>query len=45
MTQQEAEEIEGICTRCGEHTTLAISCCGAGVECEGHVYHIEDIEE
>ncbi len=29
------EDREGICTRCGEHTTVEDSCCGVGVWVEG----------
>lgn len=45
MTREEAENICGICVKCGEHTTVAESCCGAGISAEGHIYHEEDIED
>ncbi len=37
-----AKDIEGICVRCQEWTTLHEPCCGRGVECEGHVYDPDD---
>lgn len=45
MTRSEAENIDGMCMRCKEWTTLAEPCCNAGVWAEGHVYHLEDIED
>lgn len=41
----EAEKLIGICTECGEHTSLADACCGAPVYCEGGFLDPNDVEE
>jgi hypothetical protein len=32
----------GLCTKCGEHTSIIESCCGASVFSEGHYYTFEE---
>ena len=45
MTLEEAKDACGMCVACKEWTTVAESCCGAGVEYEGHIYFDDDLEE
>lgn len=45
MKYQEALDIIGLCSSCGEHTSLADSCCGASVLHEGGYLSPDDIED
>lgn len=40
------EDAVGICTTCKEWTSVSLSCCGDGVEYEGHIiYDLADLYE
>lgn len=44
MTKEQAKEIIGICTKCGEHTPLWESCCMRPIFFEGGYLDPESVE-